>query len=148
MGHRMEILCDPAAAPDIIAVSKSFGIDAQVVGRTEANTASSTGANRLILRDGKAEFEYTLASPRLTSPLAYRRLLRRAPQCAATRRLSPATQDWQVISRERSCERDTPRGPVPAEFRRDGGGIGCGELEGMRSLATGIQGTRPGPGNG
>ena len=60
MGHRMEILCDPAAAPDIIAVSKSFGIDAQVVGRTEANSASSTGANRLLVRDGKAEFEYTL----------------------------------------------------------------------------------------
>lgn len=59
MGHRMEILCDPAAAPDIIAVSRSYGIDAQVVGRTEANPASAT-ANRLLLRDGQAEFEYSL----------------------------------------------------------------------------------------
>ncbi len=59
MGHRMEILCDPAAAPDLIAVSQSFGIDAQVVGRTEPNPASPT-ANRLLLRDGNAEFEYSL----------------------------------------------------------------------------------------
>lgn len=60
MGHRMEILCDPAAAPDIIAISQGFGIAAQVVGRTESNPASTTGANRLLIRDGKAEFEYTL----------------------------------------------------------------------------------------
>lgn len=35
MGHRMEIYTDPATANEIIAVSKSFSIDAQVIGRVE-----------------------------------------------------------------------------------------------------------------
>ena len=37
MGHRMELYVDPALAEDIIAISKSFNIDAQVVGRVEAS---------------------------------------------------------------------------------------------------------------
>ena len=37
MGHRMEIYCDPKRAAQIITKSKSFGINAQIVGRTEAN---------------------------------------------------------------------------------------------------------------
>ena len=36
MGHRMEIYVSPEVADDIIRISKSFGIDAQVVGRVEA----------------------------------------------------------------------------------------------------------------
>ncbi|MHA7099771.1 AIR synthase related protein [Roseivirga pacifica] len=36
MGHRMEVYIDEAHAEDIIAISKSFGIDAQVIGHTEA----------------------------------------------------------------------------------------------------------------
>jgi phosphoribosylformylglycinamidine cyclo-ligase len=59
MGHRMEVLCDPTAADEVIAISKSFGIDAQVVGRTEANAASAT-ANRLVVKDAQGEYEYTL----------------------------------------------------------------------------------------
>ncbi|MGS2761064.1 AIR synthase related protein [Sinomicrobium sp. M5D2P9] len=35
-GHRMELYVDEEIAEDIIAVSKSFGVDAQVVGRVEA----------------------------------------------------------------------------------------------------------------
>lgn len=35
-GHRMELYVDPAIAEDIIAISKSFNVDAQIVGRVEA----------------------------------------------------------------------------------------------------------------
>lgn len=35
-GHRMELYVDPAIAEDIIAISKSFHVDAQIVGRVEA----------------------------------------------------------------------------------------------------------------
>lgn len=35
MGHRMEIYVNPALADDIIAISKLFNIDAQIVGRVE-----------------------------------------------------------------------------------------------------------------
>ncbi|MDQ2999734.1 MAG: AIR synthase-related protein [Fibrobacterota bacterium] len=56
MGHRMEILCEPSVAEAIIHVSKSFNVDAKVVGRTEA----SEGPNSLILNDGEKEFTYQL----------------------------------------------------------------------------------------
>ncbi|TKB96072.1 AIR synthase related protein [Pedobacter cryophilus] len=36
MGHRMEIYIAPEFAKDIIKISKSFGIDAQIVGRVES----------------------------------------------------------------------------------------------------------------
>lgn len=36
MGHRMEIYVSPELAEDIIRISKSFGIEAQIVGRVEA----------------------------------------------------------------------------------------------------------------
>lgn len=35
MGHRMELYVDPAIAEDIIAISESFGVAAQIVGRVE-----------------------------------------------------------------------------------------------------------------
>jgi phosphoribosylformylglycinamidine cyclo-ligase len=35
MGHRMEIYADPTVASDLIAISKSFGIDAQIIGYVE-----------------------------------------------------------------------------------------------------------------
>jgi phosphoribosylformylglycinamidine cyclo-ligase len=56
MGHRMEVICEEEAAATVIAASRSFGIDAKVVGRTEA----SEGANRLVLHDGEAEYTYEL----------------------------------------------------------------------------------------
>ena len=37
MGHRMEIYTDPQTAQDIIAISKTFNVDAQIVGRVEEN---------------------------------------------------------------------------------------------------------------
>ena len=43
MGHRMEIYADPAAADDIVRISKAFGIDAREIGRVEeADRASVT----------------------------------------------------------------------------------------------------------
>ncbi|HZG26276.1 MAG TPA: AIR synthase-related protein, partial [Chitinophagaceae bacterium] len=35
MGHRLEVFTNGADADEIVALSKSFGIDAQVVGRVE-----------------------------------------------------------------------------------------------------------------
>lgn len=37
MGHRMEIYVAPQHAASLIEISKSFGVDAQIVGRVEAN---------------------------------------------------------------------------------------------------------------
>ena len=39
MGHRMELYVDPAIAEDIIAISESFGVAAQIVGRVEKSAA-------------------------------------------------------------------------------------------------------------
>jgi phosphoribosylformylglycinamidine cyclo-ligase len=35
MGHRLEVYTDDVTAQEIIKVSKSFGIDAQIIGRVE-----------------------------------------------------------------------------------------------------------------
>lgn len=40
MGHRMEIYIDEAYADEIISISKSFNVDAQIVGRVEESDAS------------------------------------------------------------------------------------------------------------
>ncbi len=37
MGHRMELYVSPEIADDIIAISKSFNVDAQIVGKVEAS---------------------------------------------------------------------------------------------------------------
>ena len=36
-GHRMELYVKPEIAEDIIAVSRSFNVEAQVIGRVEAS---------------------------------------------------------------------------------------------------------------
>ena len=54
MGHRMEIYCNPAIADDLIAISKSFNVDAQIVGRVEA---SDTG-KKLTIQSPYGKFEY------------------------------------------------------------------------------------------
>ena len=36
-GHRMELYVKPDVAQDIIAISKSFNVDAKVIGRVEAS---------------------------------------------------------------------------------------------------------------
>lgn len=53
MGHRLEIFLAPESADEVIAVSKSFGIDAQVVGRVEPGEKKE-----LIIRSEFGEFTY------------------------------------------------------------------------------------------
>lgn len=38
MGHRMELYVNPEIASEIIAISQSFGVDAQIIGRVEASS--------------------------------------------------------------------------------------------------------------
>jgi phosphoribosylformylglycinamidine cyclo-ligase len=42
MGHRMEIYVSPEKADEVIALSKSFKIDAQIIGRIEEGKKSLT----------------------------------------------------------------------------------------------------------
>lgn len=53
MGHRMEIYIPEEFAKDIIAISESFGVDAQIVGRVE-NAASK----KLTIKSEFGEFNY------------------------------------------------------------------------------------------
>ncbi len=53
MGHRMELYCDEAVAEEIIAVSRSFNVDAQVVGRVEESEVP-----RLTIDSSFGRFEY------------------------------------------------------------------------------------------
>ncbi len=53
MGHRMEIYLAPEHAEEVIAVSKSFRIDAQIIGRIEASDQKE-----LIIRSEFGEFRY------------------------------------------------------------------------------------------
>ncbi|MBR5204721.1 MAG: phosphoribosylformylglycinamidine cyclo-ligase, partial [Bacteroidaceae bacterium] len=54
MGHRLEVYLSPEHAEEVIAISKSFGIDAQIVGRIE----ESDGKKELIIRSDFGEFTY------------------------------------------------------------------------------------------
>jgi phosphoribosylformylglycinamidine cyclo-ligase len=53
MGHRMEIYVSPEHAQSIIEISKSFNIDAQIVGRVEANEGK-----KLTIESVYGTFEY------------------------------------------------------------------------------------------
>lgn len=53
MGHRMEIYVSPEIANSIIEISKSFNIDAQIVGRVEANEGK-----KLTIESPYGTFEY------------------------------------------------------------------------------------------
>lgn len=53
MGHRMEIYLPEAYAQDIISISQSFGVDAQVVGRVEASESK-----KLTIKSTFGVFEY------------------------------------------------------------------------------------------
>ncbi len=53
MGHRMEIYCKPSIAEDLISISKSFNIDAQIVGRVEASDEK-----KLTVKSDFGVFEY------------------------------------------------------------------------------------------
>jgi phosphoribosylformylglycinamidine cyclo-ligase len=53
MGHRLEIYTDAATAGEMIAMSESMGIEAQIIGRVEASET-----NRLTVRSSWGEFNY------------------------------------------------------------------------------------------
>ena len=38
MGHRMELYVQPSIAEDIIRISKSFSVDAQIIGHVEESS--------------------------------------------------------------------------------------------------------------
>ena len=52
MGHRMEIYVDTSQAEKVIEISKSFNIDAQIVGHIEE------GAKSLTIKSEYGEFNY------------------------------------------------------------------------------------------
>lgn len=53
MGHRLEVILPPALADKVIAISKSFNIEAQIVGRVE-----SAEKKELIIQSEFGEFKY------------------------------------------------------------------------------------------
>ena len=53
MGHRLEVYVKPEFANEIISISKSFGVDAQIIGRVE-----DAPRNELIIRSEYGEFKY------------------------------------------------------------------------------------------
>ena len=53
MGHRMELYVPAAIADSIITISKSFNIDAQIVGRVEPNAGA-----KLTIKSEYGQFEY------------------------------------------------------------------------------------------
>ncbi len=56
MGHRLEIACEPDAAPAMIAIAKKLGVDAKVVGRIEAGPPR----NKLVVKAEGKTLEYEL----------------------------------------------------------------------------------------
>jgi phosphoribosylformylglycinamidine cyclo-ligase len=53
MGHRMELYVDDSLAPEIISISKGFGIDAKVVGRVEPSSGK-----KVTVKSSFGEFVY------------------------------------------------------------------------------------------
>ena len=52
-GHRMEIYVSPEVAEDIISISKSYNVDAQIVGRVE-----ESATKKLTIKSEYGLFEY------------------------------------------------------------------------------------------
>ena len=57
MGHRLEAYCTPQLADEVIAISSSFGIEAQVVGRTEPSDRPNQ-ENHITIRNPGMELSY------------------------------------------------------------------------------------------
>lgn len=53
MGHRMELYVKPDIAESIISISKSFDVDAKIVGRVESSTDA-----KVTIKSDKGNFEY------------------------------------------------------------------------------------------
>lgn len=54
MGHRMEIYTDPGSAREIIEISKSLNVDAQVIGRVEVSASRA-----VIIKTTEGEYTYS-----------------------------------------------------------------------------------------
>jgi phosphoribosylformylglycinamidine cyclo-ligase len=61
MGHRLEAYCEPSVADDLVAIADNFGIEAQVVGRTEPSELHNE-ANHLLIRRGELTLTYDTQS--------------------------------------------------------------------------------------
>ncbi|HEY4800836.1 MAG TPA: AIR synthase-related protein, partial [Bacteroidia bacterium] len=55
IGHRMEMYTDAKSAVKIISISRSFGVDAQIVGRVEKSAGKK---NKLTIRSHHGEYIY------------------------------------------------------------------------------------------
>jgi phosphoribosylformylglycinamidine cyclo-ligase len=53
MGHRMEVYTNESTAEALIGISKSFGVDAKIIGHVEAYKAK-----KLTIRSAFGEFVY------------------------------------------------------------------------------------------
>jgi len=54
MGHRMELYCDPGVATELVDISLSHGINAQIIGRVE----DCRDGKELIIEDTKGTYTY------------------------------------------------------------------------------------------
>ena len=57
MGHRLEVYCTHQHAEEVIAIASSFGIEAQVVGRTEPSDRPNQ-ENHITIRNPGMELSY------------------------------------------------------------------------------------------
>jgi phosphoribosylformylglycinamidine cyclo-ligase len=53
MGHRLEIYLPPSFAKQVIDLSKSFGVDAKIIGRVEA-----ASKKQVTVKSNNGEFVY------------------------------------------------------------------------------------------
>lgn len=60
MGHRMEVYCQMESAEGIVALARSLGIDAAIVGHTESSSEPDN-SNHLSIHFGKKVFRYKAA---------------------------------------------------------------------------------------
>jgi phosphoribosylformylglycinamidine cyclo-ligase len=56
MGHRLEIMCVPAFAEEIISTTRRFGIEAKVIGHVEKNSPGT--ANTVVVKSPNGTFIY------------------------------------------------------------------------------------------
>jgi len=52
-GHRLELYVNPSIAEDLIGISESYGVPAQIVGRVEGNSVK-----KLTIKSAYGTFEY------------------------------------------------------------------------------------------
>ncbi len=57
MGHRLEVFCEPDAASKVIGLAQGFGINAQVIGRTE-ESQKEDGRNHLTIQRDDLNLQY------------------------------------------------------------------------------------------